>query len=88
MPRPDEPVELTITITLSAREVELLRVIGEPRQVLNDLVDHATQGVYRPLSWERPWLCKALGYDWIERLEPDPGHVRDGRPIFDRPRRG
>ena len=50
--------------------------------VLTELADHAQQGVYRPGAWEREGLCRAFGYDWLERLEPDPGHP----DIFERPR--
>jgi hypothetical protein len=53
------------------------------------LIDHAQQGVYRPGSWERPWLMQAFGDEWLERLHPDarPEMLSgDGRVIFDRPR--
>jgi hypothetical protein len=48
--------------------------------VVDEILDHVQQGVYRPGAWERLWLCQALGEDWLERVEPDPGTPFD-RPV-------
>lgn len=54
--------------------------------VLNILIDHAQQGVYRPGAWERGWVCQAFGDEWLENVVPDTSRLRaDGVPIFDRP---
>jgi hypothetical protein len=47
-------------------------VVADLAGVLSELADHAQQGVYRSGAWEREWLCKVFGYDWLARLEPDP----------------
>lgn len=57
--------------------------------VVGELIDHAQQGVYRPGSWERPWVMQAFGDAWLAHLEPDDRVDRlsgDGRVIFQRPR--
>jgi len=54
--------------------------------VLIELADHAQQGVYRPGSWERPWLIQAFGYDFEDRLEPDTDRLVGGRAVYARPR--
>jgi len=59
--------------------------------VIEKLVDHAQQGVYRPGAWEREWVCQAFGCDWTARLIPDtrPEMLSgDGRVIFERPADG
>lgn len=66
-----------VTLNLSASTADLLSALTDPvyddlEAVLMKLVDHARQGVQRPGSWEREWLCSAFGYDWPERLERDP----------------
>lgn len=63
---------LTIIIELPEEWLEFLRVLGEPAKVLVELADHARQGIFRPGSWERPWLKQAFGDEWVERLEQDP----------------
>ena len=70
MAKPAKP--LKVAVTLSPEQLKWLLVLGDPAEVLEELVDHVCQGVYRPGAWEREWLCKALGYEWIGRLEPDP----------------
>lgn len=40
--------------------------------VIYKLLDHADQGIYRAGAWEREWLCRAFGYDWLEKMEHDP----------------
>lgn len=87
---PNNPNRTVILrVALPASTVELLKVLGPPAQVLATLADHVQQGVYRPGSWERPWLEQVFGYtDWKSKLEPDTERTAgDGRVIFDRPRR-
>ena len=67
----------TITLELSETICAFLEVLGEPKHVIMELIDHAQQGVYRPGAWERDWLCQAFGDDWLERLEPGDPY---GRP--------
>ena len=89
------PEDITVSLTISAQTAELLSALIDPELGLNDLVgviyeliDHAQQGVYRPGAWERDWLCRAFGYDWPDRLEPDTERLSaDGRVIFQRPER-
>ncbi len=83
------PQLVSITVQLPEEWVRNLRALVDPTSGLNDvpavlvdLADHAQQGVYRPGAWEREWLCQALGYGWLERLEPDPEHP----DIFERPK--
>ena len=78
--------ELTVTIPgwMAARLAVLIDVEqGRPDlgAVVGEILDHVQQGIYRPGAWERPWLCQALGDDWLDRVERDPD-----RPVFDRPR--
>ena len=45
------------------------------------------QGVYRPGSWERPWLTQAFGEDFLAKLEPgDPFNRSDLDSLFERPK--
>lgn len=53
--------------------------------VLERLLDNIDSGITRPGSWERPWLCQALGYDWLEQMEPDPGELFHDRFVLDGP---
>jgi hypothetical protein len=41
------------------------RGAGAVADVLGRLIDHAQQGVTRPGSWERSWVCQVFGHDWI-----------------------
>lgn len=92
-----------ITLSISERDYELLEVLTRDphsycktvEDVISELIDHAQQGVYRPGSWERPWLTQAFGDDWVEYMEPDPdqtipgsigGIGRNDMP-FDRPKK-
>ena len=80
-----------VTVELSPWMADHLAVLADPADpanpdlasVLVKLADHAQQGVYRPGAWERDWLCQAFGYEWLDRVEPDPastcGHVRPRR---------
>ena len=77
---------MKVMITIRPEVVGLLKTLsdtGDVKQVVNQLIDHAQQGVYRPGAWERDWVCHAFGYDWIRKLEADPQHPA----IFQRPRR-
>jgi hypothetical protein len=83
------PRPASITVQLPQEWVRNLRALVDPASGLRDvaamlveLADHAQQGVYRPGAWERERLCQALGYGWLERLEPDPEHP----DIFERPK--
>lgn len=94
-----------ITVHVSDNVFALLKVLGaseaiaakpgEPddvvvQAVVETLIDHAQQGVYRPGSWERGWLHQAFGDAWEQLLEWDDRPFRcagDGRVIFQRPRR-
>jgi hypothetical protein len=67
-----------ITIELSETVYSLLEVLtkGEwaPAKtvhgVIDTLIDHAQQGVYRPGAWERQWLEQVFPEGWQEHLEP------------------
>jgi hypothetical protein len=81
------PPPATVILQLHPRVAGLLSVLIGPdtgiddlQGVLLEIVDHVQQGIYRPGSWERPWLEQALGSDWQARLEPDPGTPFE-RPI-------
>jgi hypothetical protein len=75
---------MKITITISKEVADRLSVLGDPKAVINQLIDHAQQGVYRPGSWERGWLQSVPfpNDDWEDRLEVDPK-----APMFERPRK-
>ena len=87
-----------ITITIPDEVAARLAVLCDPvwecatiADVVEKLIDHAQQGVYRPGAFEREWLCQVFGYDWTERLVPDtrPEMLSgDGRVIFERPADG
>jgi hypothetical protein len=83
-----------VTITVDPVVYRLLEALtsGEsaPRSVeavIGALIDHAQQGVYRPGSWERGWLCQVFGGDWTAHLDPgDPWGRVGGEAFFERPR--
>jgi hypothetical protein len=82
-----------ITIEVSDVVYKLLEVLTkdewEPtnvQQVVQELVDHAQQGVYWPGAWEREWLVQAFGPDCIEHLEPGDPYGREGGHMFQRPK--
>jgi len=79
--------DTVLTITVPDWMAARLNVLIDPERGLPDLtavvdtlLDHAQQGIYRPGSWERLWLEQAFGDSWQARLEPDPSTP------FDRPR--
>lgn len=80
-----------ITIEVSDTVYELLKTLdpeGCVEVVVEQLVDHAQQGVYRPGAWERPWLMQAFGEDFIEQLETgDPYDRAATHNLFQRPAR-
>lgn len=90
---------MTITFELTETVADLLAVlgpVGQPRELqvrvaIEELIDHAQQGVYRPGSWERGWLMQAFGDIWTELIERgDPygrGDGPDGYQPFMRPKR-
>jgi hypothetical protein len=87
--------DVQVTVTLSVDTAQRLAVLADDdsygtasvARVLAVLADHAQQGVYRPGSWERPWLCQVFGDEWLSQVEPDLDDLSvDGRVIFDRPR--
>jgi hypothetical protein len=47
--------------------------------VVETLIDHASQGVYRPGAWEREWTAQVFGYDFVDKLEPGDPFWADGR---------
>jgi hypothetical protein len=74
-----EPSVHEITLRLSERAFRNLEALtGTPfgpetaEEVIYKVLDHVDQAVYRSGAWEREWLCRAFGYDWLEHLEPDP----------------
>jgi hypothetical protein len=83
----------TLTIAVSETVYDLLQVLAGNDQnvesVIELLIDHAQQGVYRPGSWERAWLRDVFPEDeWLPKLEPgDPYGRPDCEKIFQRPRR-
>lgn len=85
--------QVTLSLELDEELVPLLAVAApsfaiEPgdnlearaRATIEELVERATDGVTRPGSWERGWLVRALGDDWIEQLETDPTDPYAQRP--------
>jgi len=88
-----DPESIKITVTIGEREEKLLGVLvneteGMPaiESVIERLLDHVQQAIYRPGAWERRWLLQCIGDYWLANVEPDPESMTDGRMIFDRPR--
>lgn len=82
--------EKTIRVKVSPVVFDLLRVLGndeiDVKGVIERLIDHAQQGVYRPGAWEREWVCQAFGHDWIDNLVAGDPHGRPGcEGIFRKP---
>ena len=87
----------TITLKISDEVHGLLETLtrGEfatcetVEQVIEQLIDHAQQGVYRPGSWERGWIRQAFGHDFEEALMPgDPYGRPNCEGVFQRPKKG
>ena len=62
-------VKRKITLEVSETVYDLLSVLGDPTEVVGELIDHAQQGVYRPGAWERAWVFQAFGDEWTDKLE-------------------
>jgi hypothetical protein len=86
---------MQITIAIDENDYKLLEVLtrGEysscesVEDVIEKLIDHAQQGVYRPGAWERGWLVQAFGDEWENHLEPGDPHGRPGcEHIFQKPK--
>jgi hypothetical protein len=84
-----------LTIELSETVYSLLEVLtkGEwaPAKtvhgVIDTLIDHAQQGVYRPGAWERQWLEQVFPEGWQEHLEPGDPYGAPNGEMFQRPKR-
>ena len=80
---------MNLTLTISDTVATLLATLddaGNVQHVLEKLIDHAQQGVYRPGAWEREWLVQAFGDEFTTRLAPGDPHGRTGcEHIFHRP---
>jgi hypothetical protein len=69
--------QVEVTVTLLPEVAARLAVLdeqggpGAAAAVLATLADHAQQGVCRPGSWERGWLCQVFGDGWLDRTGPD-----------------
>lgn len=79
-----------IELELSPTVLNLLQVLSETddvREVIYSLIDHAQRGVYRPGAWEREWIMRAFGDQWVDKLEwGDPhGRAEELDRIFQRP---
>jgi hypothetical protein len=88
---------MKVTIELSKTVADLLEVLSaghaikggkkeRVRFVLEELADHAQQGVYRPGAWERAWICNAFGFEWTSQVENgDPYGRPNCESLFQRP---
>jgi len=80
---------MQITLDLDDVTAPLLATLDDQGSVegtIYRLIDHAANGVYRPGSWERPWLCQAFGEDFLDHLEPGDPYGRAGMDsLFERP---
>lgn len=76
---------MKIEIEVGDEAAALLKVLAgdkEPADALRQLVHHATDGVRRPGSWERPWVCQVFPEEyWSDRVEPDPDTHWQVRPV-------
>lgn len=70
----------TRAIPLDSKTINLLRVLGDPVQVIQALAEHAASGIRRPGAWERAWVEQLFGFEWHERLEADPNLLFCVRP--------
>lgn len=78
---------LATIVAETSPDVHSQLLLERVQEVLQELVDHAAQGVYRPGAWERGWLTQAFGDEFTERLEPgDPWSREAATPYFQRPR--
>lgn len=85
--------QVTLTLELDEELIPLLAVAApsfaieegdgleaRARATIEELIERATDGVTRPGAWERGWLVRALGEDWIAELEQDPTDPYAQRP--------
>ncbi len=86
-----------VTVEISPTAYKLLQVLTKSKfhptesveEVIERLIDHAQQGVYRPGAWERQWLCQVFGEDWTQHLKPGDPYGRDGcEAMFTKPAGG
>jgi hypothetical protein len=82
-----------VPLAIDEKTYELLEVLtGEfnptVESVIQNLIEHARQGIYRPGAWEREWLCQAFADDWIDNLEPGDPYGRSPDSMFQRPKSG
>jgi hypothetical protein len=81
---------MKIEIEIDDRVAKLLAVLdetGDVKSVVETLIDHAQQGVYRPGAWERQWLTPAFGDDWEAKLVGGDPYGRNGcEAIFQKPK--
>lgn len=83
-----------LVIKVSKIEYDLLAALINPEfglkcveDVIEHLISNVHAGVYRPGSWERPWLCQAFGDDFTKNLEPgDPYGRPNCEAIFVKPK--
>lgn len=72
---------------LAREEEKQCKVYMGVKHVIETLIDHAQQGVYRPGSWERNWILEIFP-EFEQFLEPGDPYGRPGcEAIFMRPRR-
>jgi hypothetical protein len=90
-PNLTSPLHMQITLEIDDTTASLLATLsenGSVPEVLETLIDHAAQGVYRPGAWEREWLCQVFGDDFVDKLERgDPfGRTGETANYFQKPR--
>jgi hypothetical protein len=81
-PNLTSPLHMQITLEIDDTTASLLATLsenGSVPEILETLIDHAAQGVYRPGAWEREWLCQIFGDDFVDKLEPGDPFGRTGR---------
>jgi hypothetical protein len=79
------PRNVTVRVRLPRKWVRYLKALdahdaADVGRVLEQIADHAFQGVIRPGAWERGWVCRVFGEAWLERMEPDPEVGHHERP--------
>lgn len=91
-PVPPTPRTVRLEVEIPEAWVELLQVfVGEEDEdwalcanleaVIARVLDHVQQGVYRPGSWERAWICQVFGDGWVSKMRVDPKNH-----LYERPR--
>ena len=81
---------MQITLEIDDVTASLLAALSDRasvEDVIDSLISSATQGVYRPGAWERPWLVQAFEEKFIDRLEAgDPYGRPEMNRLFQRPK--